>query len=99
LYLHNYIALPNTSIALPIQILTNIIEDTHINRKELWMLSQDMSKAYNSIYLLLLYLALQRIYILEQITNLIINLFTDRTNKIIINLGLTDLYNIYDEID
>src|SRR5205814_4701978 len=99
LCLHNHVALPNTSTAIPIQILTHIIEDVHINRKELWMLSQDMSKAYDSVHLPLLRLALLRIHIPEQITNLIINLFTDRTNKIITNLGLTDPYTIHDGID
>ena len=58
-----------------------------------------MSKAYDSVYLPLLYLTLLRIHIPEQITNLIINLFTDRTNKIITNLRLTDPYTIHDRID
>src|SRR5205085_9043618 len=99
LYLHNHVTFPNTSTAIPIQTLTHIIEDAHVNGKELWMLSQDMSKAYDSVHLPLLCLALLRIHIPEQITNLIINLFTDRTNKIITNLGPTDLYTVYDGID
>ena len=63
------------------------------------MLSQDMSKAYDSVHLPLLRLPLLRIHIPEQITNLIINLFTNRTNKIITNLRLTDLYTVHDGID
>src|SRR5205823_5109190 len=39
LNLHNYIALPGNSTNTPIHILNNIIEDSHCNKKELWLLS------------------------------------------------------------
>ncbi|CAG8787238.1 295_t:CDS:1, partial [Cetraspora pellucida] len=45
--------------------------------KELWLLSQDMSKAYNTIHIPLLKKALKRINIPEAMTDLITNIFTD----------------------
>jgi hypothetical protein len=49
----NYIALPDNSTAIPIHILNNIIEEASCNSKQLWLLSQDMSKAYDSVDLTL----------------------------------------------
>src|SRR5690242_13782845 len=46
---YNYIALPGNSISIPIHILNNIIEDANCNSKDLWLISQDMSKAYDSV--------------------------------------------------
>ena len=54
----NHVALPNTSTALPISTIMNIIEDAQVLNKELWLLSQDMSKAYDSIHIPLLKKAL-----------------------------------------
>ena len=46
---YNYVALPGNSTSIPIHILNNLIEDANCNYKELWLLSQDMSKAYDSV--------------------------------------------------
>ena len=35
---NNYVALPNTSTAIPIQTLTHILEDAHTNNNQLWLL-------------------------------------------------------------
>src|SRR5260363_167360 len=40
----NNVALPNTSTKIPISTIIHIIEDAHVNKKELWLLSQDISK-------------------------------------------------------
>ena len=45
----NYVALPGNSTSIPIHILNNIIEDANCNSNQLWLLSQDMSKAYDSV--------------------------------------------------
>ena len=57
----NYVALPGNSTSTPIHILNNIIEDSYYNNKELWLLSQNMSKAYNSVNMSLLQKSLERI--------------------------------------
>ena len=53
-----------------------------------------MSKAYDSVNLDLLKLALERIQIPSQLYYIITNLLTNRTNRVITNLGLTEPYNI-----
>ena len=58
-----------------------------------------MSKAYDSVNLDLLKLALERIQIPFQLCNIIINLLTNRTNRVITNLGLTESYDINNGID
>jgi hypothetical protein len=73
----NHVALPNTSTAIPISTLTHIIESANASKQELWLLSQDMSKAYDSVHIPLLCKALQRIKIPKNIIDLIRNIFTD----------------------
>ena len=58
-----------------------------------------MSKAYDSVNLDLLKLALERIQIPFQLCNIIINLLTNRTNRVITNLGLTKSYDVNNGID
>ena len=58
-----------------------------------------MSKAYDSVNLDLLKLALERIQIPFQLNNIITNLLTNQTNRVITNIGLTELYNVNNGID
>src|SRR5213075_2158847 len=58
-----------------------------------------MSKAYDTVHIPLLKLALQRIKIPSKIINLIVNIFTDRTNKVILNSSYTESYSVQDGID
>ena len=58
-----------------------------------------MSKAYNSVNLDLLKLALKHIQIPSQLCNIITNLLTNHTNRVITNLGLTEPYNVNNGID
>ena len=71
----NNVALLLISTLQPIQHITHFREDAHINKKKLWILSQDMSKAYNTVYILLLQKALHWINTPPQFTNLISNIF------------------------
>ena len=56
---HNYVAVQGASTTIPITSFAHIIEDAQINNRELWALSQDMSKAYDTVHIPLLKLALQ----------------------------------------
>jgi hypothetical protein len=96
---YNYIALPGNSTAIPIHILNNIIEDACCNSKELWLISQDMSKAYDSVNLDLFEKALSRINMPSKLINILINLLTDRQNRVITNFGLTNFYSVKNGID
>ena len=83
----------------PINTLTHILEDAHCNRKEFWILSQDMSKAYDSVHIPLLKKALTRLKIPPPICNLITNIFSSRQNQIITNYRKTSSYTVHDGID
>ena len=96
---YNYVALPNNSTSMPIHILNNLTEDALCNQKTIWLLSQDMSKAYDSVNLTLLQNSLKRLALPDLITNTIINLLNGRQNKVITNLGLTSLYPVLNGID
>jgi len=58
-----------------------------------------MSKAYNSVHIPLLKIALQRLNIPTGTTKLITEIFTNRTNYVITNVGNTNNYTVHDEID
>ena len=96
---YNYIALPGNCTAIPIHILNNIIEEASCNSKELWLLSQDMSKAYDSVNIDLFKLSLQRINMPSKLIIILTNLLLNRHNKVITNLGLTNSYIVKNSID
>ena len=96
---HNYVALPGNSTNNPIHILNNFLEDAKCTKKHIWILSQDMSKAYDSVNIHLLIKALQRLNMPDTLVNIITNLLHNRTNQIITNLGLTPSYEVQDGID
>ena len=58
-----------------------------------------MSKAYDSVNLSLFTKALKRLNMPAQLINILINLLTDRTNRVITNFGLTNPYEVEDGID
>ena len=95
----NYVALPGNSTSIPIHILNNLTEDASSNHKDIWLLSQDMSKAYDSVNLTLLKQSLLRLALPLKTINTIIDLFTNRHNQVITNLGLTFSYPVHNGID
>ncbi|EXX66440.1 hypothetical protein RirG_123750 [Rhizophagus irregularis DAOM 197198w] len=62
--------------------------------QELWIVSQDISKAFDSIDLNMLRLALICLHIPSLLIKFIINLFTRRNNKIITHHGDTSGYRV-----
>ena len=55
---NNFVALTYFSTTQPIQILINILQEVQTQNKEIWLLAQNMSKAYDSVHILLLQHAL-----------------------------------------
>ena len=96
---YNYIALPGNSTSIPIHILNNIIEDATCNSKDLWLISQDISKAYDSVNPNLFQKSLLRLNMPLQLIDVLTNLLTNRHNRVISNLGLTDTYQVQNGID
>ena len=58
-----------------------------------------MSKAYNLVNADLLKKAFQRIQFPDQLINILLNLLSDRSNKVITNFGLTESYLVKNGID
>ena len=60
---NNHVALPNTSTEIPIVTTMHMMEDAHTNDKEMWILCQDISKAYDSIHIPMLKKALRLVFL------------------------------------
>ena len=58
-----------------------------------------MSKAYDSVNFELFTKSLERISMPQPLINILINLLTDRQNRVISNLGLTNFYSVKNGID
>jgi hypothetical protein len=96
---NNYAGLPGKSTQDPIKILNMIMEEALENKKEIWLLFQDLSKAYDRVDLQYLKLALNRIKVPMAFSTLITNLFINRKNAVFTNVGLTEQYDIKIGID
>ena len=96
---NNFAALPGRSTHEPIHILNNIMEEARENKKELWVLFQDMSKAYDLVNRENLWRAMRRIKLPEGFIKIIQNSLIDRTNRVITDLGMTEEYKMLNGID
>src|ERR1043165_2814272 len=83
----------------PVHIINALIEDAKDNKKELWLVFQDMKKAFDSVSLVALDLALKRLKIPKTAITFILNLFEKRQSKIITDLGTTEAFEIKDGIE
>ena len=86
----NYAGLPGNSTEQPVHILNMIMEEAKEKDKEVWILLQDMKKAFDSVSLESLELALRRIKIPKKTTKYILNLFHKRQLRIITAYGLSE---------
>ncbi|CAB4431671.1 unnamed protein product [Rhizophagus irregularis] len=98
---NNFAGLPGSSVNTPINVLDGIIKSHRLSRfsQELWILSQDISKAFDSIDLRMLRLAFNRLRFSDNLSNFIISLFTNRKNRIFTPYDPTSFYNVLIGID
>ena len=96
---NNHAALPGKSTIEPIHILNNIMEEAREKSKEVWILLQDMSKAYNLVNRENLWKAMRRIKIPDQFIKIIENSLKFQTNQVITDVGLTNEYDMNNGID
>ena len=96
---NNFAGLPGKSTDEPIKMINMLMEDAIEHNKELWILFQDLSKAYNRINLQILTKALERIKLPSHLITMIINLFTDRRNSVFTVFENTPQYDIKIEIN
>ena len=86
----NFTGLSGNSTEEPVHIINTLMEDAKDNNKELWLVFQDMKKAFDSVSLQALDLAMRRLKMPERIINFILNLFENRQSKIIMHWGTTE---------
>ena len=96
---NNYAGLPGGSCHTPIHILESIIHDSNTYNKPLFIFLQDISKAFDSIDINMLELAMQRLRIPQGFIKLTLNLFNNRSNRVITANGLSDPYKVKIGID
>src|ERR1043165_5423884 len=95
----NYAGLPGNSTEQPVHILNMIMEEAKEKDKELWILLQNIRKAFDSVPLESLELALQRVKVPKRTIEYILNLFHKRQLRIITAYGLTEEITAGDGID
>ncbi|GET52433.1 RNA-directed DNA polymerase from mobile element jockey-like [Rhizophagus irregularis DAOM 181602=DAOM 197198] len=95
----NFAGLPGGSCRNPIVVLESIIHDAHVNKSPLWILSQDISKAFDSVDLKMLRFALERIKLPASATKFILSLFMKRSNRVFTAHGTTPSYRVRIGID
>ncbi|GBB86825.1 hypothetical protein RclHR1_13270007 [Rhizophagus clarus] len=96
---NQFAALPGNSTFEPIRMINEIIQDAKENNKELWLLSQDLGKAYDCVNIFILEKAMERIKIPSNFIKIISSLFNNRQNQVITAYGLTDPYDVLIGID
>src|SRR6266511_2744049 len=95
----NFAGLPHQSTFEPLRLLDNILNDAKENNKELYIFSQDMSKAYDRVNIHMLQKAMNRLKLPLPFIQFISNLFTNRYNRIFMAHGTTDAYKVLVGID
>src|SRR3954447_26164618 len=72
---YNFAGLPFKSTFDPIHIINHVKQDAIFNNQELWVLLQDMSKAYDRVNVFMLAKALERLKIPSSFIRIIIKIF------------------------
>ena len=96
---NNFAGIPGRLTELPIKIMNMILKDAKEHKKSVWILLQDLSKAYDRVDLTILWKAMNRMKIPNLCINFIIDFFTHYKNAILTKGDLSDYYNIQIGID
>ena len=94
-----FVGLPGSSTFEPLRIVNKIIQDAKESNNELWILFQDLSKAYDRVNIKMLTKAMERLKLPLSFIQLIANLFTDRENEVFTAVGTTPFYKVLTGID
>src|SRR3989440_7339371 len=94
-----FAGLPGGSTMSPITVIKHMIDDARLNDKEIWIYLQDLSKCYDRIDTRILRHAMNRLKIPVGFINLTLDLFTNRKNYVLTNVGKTKDYDVLIGID
>jgi hypothetical protein len=96
---NQFAGLPGSSTFEPLRILNALIENAKESKQNIWVLFQDLSKAYDRVNIHMLQKAMLRLKLPTPFVNLITNIFTNRTNRVFTDVGLTDPFDMLVGID
>ncbi|KAG9294961.1 hypothetical protein G9A89_017755 [Geosiphon pyriformis] len=96
---NNFAVLKGTSTQLPVFVIGSIIEDTLEKGRELWLVLQDMWKAYDSVGWFHLRSSLRHIKMCNRFIKFFENIHLNRTNRVMTDFGLSDSYKMLDGLD
>src|SRR6266542_521023 len=96
---NNFAGIPGGSTELPIKIMNMILKDAKENNKSVWILLQDLFKAYNRVDLTILRKAIERVKIPTFCINFILDFFTHQKNSILTKSDISDYYDVKISID
>ena len=89
----------DTNTTIPIHTINNITEHAREYKKELWLIFQDIQKAYNLVGWTSIKMALQRIKINEKFIQLLSRIHNERYNNIMTEFGPSPIYKVEDGLD
>ncbi|KAF0420588.1 reverse transcriptase [Gigaspora margarita] len=95
----NFAGLPGNSTSTPIHIVNNLIEYVKEEKIEMWILLQDIRKAFNSVSIISIKKALGRFQVPRKIAAFILELYSKRNIKVITKYGMTEGFEAKEEID
>src|ERR1044072_6945150 len=96
---NQFAGLPQTSTFEPIRILNELLQDAKEKNNEIWVLFQDLSKAYDRVNIFMLEKAMIRLRLPTSFISFIKNIFTNRKNSIFTEVGMTTPYDVLIGID
>jgi len=95
----NYAGLPGEATSIPIHIFNNLVEEAREKKKEVWVLFQDIKKAFDSVPSESIQRALRRIKVPEKTSHFITELYARREVRVITKFGVTEGFEAEDGID
>src|SRR6266487_4099456 len=79
--------------------MNNLLEDARQKNKEIWILFQDMKKAFDSVSLKMMEKALERIKVPNLLIKFLLNLYNKRKIKVYTEYSLTKEFEAEDGLD
>ncbi|KAG9295427.1 hypothetical protein G9A89_013456 [Geosiphon pyriformis] len=95
----NFLVLKGTSMQSLVFAIGSVIKDALEKNREIWLVLQNMCKAYDSVEWHHLRTSLRHIKMCERFVSFFGNIHENRINRIMMDFGLSNSYMVCDELD